>query len=421
MEAMKAMEAVGTGSKSELLHTHLHRWEDDGGPVAPALPALDGDSNGEMPDDLKHGNVIGGQIGSHEGPWEDAPPGPEGSAASMPRDAMEFAPVLRFRFGAAVQASDGAAGTLSAVTVEALRDEPRWTVTHLGIRMGMFHPHLAFIPMDLVGEAIPGAVRLNIGQATMNELARPAAMPPGIALTRSTRVAIRGGAAGTRRGKRLGRLVHLTMHQETRTLHHLVAARRLRGAVLVLASVMTAISAQQITVRLGSTVPSPPTHFRPDEALRQDVYARLYDYSPLRVDLPGIDIRPLDGAVWLRGYVSSDGKRRLAGNQVRGLAGMTELHNELVADNELAVAVSMALARDQRTAGQHIGVYPQLGEIYLRGSVRTRAAREGASAVAAAVHTVKRVVNTLRIDPSAAGIPVLAGVTNEEDCVPGGR
>jgi len=123
----------------------------------------------------------------------------------------------------------------------------------------------------------------------------------------------------------------------------------------------------------------------------------------------------------LRGHVSSQFKRRLAHDQLRGLAGMAALHNELVADDELAATVSMALAHDPRTAGQHIGVYPRLGEVHLRGSVQTTAIRERAGEVARAVGSVTCVVNELHVDPTANEIPELSGVTNNEDLVPGGR
>ncbi|HEU5348912.1 MAG TPA: hypothetical protein VFU63_09915 [Ktedonobacterales bacterium] len=92
-----------------------------------------------------------------------------------------------------------------------------------------------------------------------------------------------------------------------------------------------------------------------------------------------------------------------------------------MADNDLAATVSIALALDSRTAGQHIGVYPRLGAMHLRGSVQTRAAYKGASNVARAVPAVTRNMNELRIDPDANEIPVLAGVTNREDMAPGGK
>lgn len=85
---MEAVQTTAMSEMSESLHGHLDRWEDDGGPVAPTLPAVVGDVNGEMPDDLKQDNVIGSPVGSQEEPRIDGPPRPEVSAALMPRDAM---------------------------------------------------------------------------------------------------------------------------------------------------------------------------------------------------------------------------------------------------------------------------------------------------------------------------------------------
>ena len=161
--------------------------------------------------------------------------------------------------------------------------------------------------------------------------------------------------------------------------------------------------------------------YRSDTLLRQDVYSRLFEYAPLRVDLPGITIHPIDGVVWLHGYVSSSGARRMAEDRARGAKGLTALHNELTSDDALAAAISMALAHDPGVdKRQQIGVYPRLGVVYLRGSVRTLAARERAGAVALASSIARQVVNELRITPSIEALSVMANVTNQPDLVPDG-
>ena len=330
----------------------------------------------------------------------------EGIAQDRQHDVRALAEVQQFHFGAHIHASDGAAGTLAAVVV----DKKRQAITHLGIRVSWLRRRLCFVPLDLVTEATADTVTLSI---SLDAIEQRTATPAGIALTGATQV----GASD----KSLGRLVQLTIDRETRVLHHLVVARRLRREALLLARMMTGITAQQVAVSLGSASRDLLMPAHPDEALRRDVYDRLYAYAPLRVDLAGIEIHPSDGAVWLRGHVSSDLKRRLVEHQLQGLVGMSALHNELVADNELAAAVSMALAHDPRTARQHIGVYPCLGAVHLRGTVQTPAAREGARAVAEAVLGVKCVVNALRVKPTGDVVPVLAGVTDHADLVPGGR
>ena len=232
--------------------------------------------------------------------------------------------------------------------------------------------------------------------------------------------AINTGVKAATSGKRLGHLIQITVDRETGVLRNLVLDRGGRGEALVRWNTIACITSRRIEVQLAISLDS-LAQYRSDGELRQALHDRLESYAPLRLDLAAIEIRPLDGVVHLRGHVSSDLLRRMAEDQVQGVKGMAELHNDLVADTDLANSVSMALALDARTAGQHIGVYPRLGEIHLRGSVGTSAAFEGAGDVVRAVPAVTRIMNELRIDPNADEIPVLAGVTDHEDMVPGGR
>ncbi len=400
-----------------MLRSAIYAPRPDCAPTPPAPPITAGAASSAAPPHAINPHVLGvaaapGQSApvrrwpAYHAPGIGAP-----QAHVLPRKVMEFAEAQRFRFGAAIQASDGVAGSLVMVVV----DEQRRASTHLGIRMSPFHRHVVLVSVDRVTDATADTVTLSIPQ---DRIARdgPTVMPSGIALTRSTRVSASGAPRNF-----IGHLVQVSIHREAHELHHLVAARRLHGTVLVLASLITGITPRDIAVSLTGVPPEQLVRYRPDEELRRNAYDRLYDYAPLRIDLSGIAIYALDGGVWLRGHVSSDGKRRLAEHQLRDLVGMFELHNELVADEELAAAVAMALAHDPRTAGQHIGVYPQLGDTYLRGSVQTRAARTGAGDGAAGVAGVKGVMNELRVDPHAGAVPALASVSNREEMVPGGR
>jgi osmotically-inducible protein OsmY len=112
--------------------------------------------------------------------------------------------------------------------------------------------------------------------------------------------------------------------------------------------------------------------------------------------------------------------RRLVEDLSRGVAGVAELHNLMIADSDLAASVSGALGRDPRTAEERIGVYPALGRVLLRGSVHTPVAREAAGKIAAENPGAREVVNELRVNANATQLRVLAGVTGDEDLVPGG-
>ncbi|HZC79347.1 MAG TPA: BON domain-containing protein [Ktedonobacterales bacterium] len=317
---------------------------------------------------------------------------------------LEFAEVQKFRFDAHIQASDGEAGRLVSVIVDA----ERRTLTHAGIRTRAFSRTIYYVPLNLVISGDDDEVKLSLPRDEVEQ--KYTAVPYGEQLTRSTRVLANG--------KTLGRLAQLTITRETQALRHLVVDRGREA--LVPAERITSLSYKQIAVDLGGVSADTLTPYRRDDALYRDVYAAIYDYQPLRLDLQGVQIHAIDGTVWLKGHVASDLNRALIEEQLHGIHGLADVRNDLVADNELAADVSMALARDPRTARQPIGVYPQLGEIHLRGSVRTPEARQAAGEIAANVPGAGPVQDELHIDPRADVVPVLAGVTNEEDLVPGG-
>lgn len=321
---------------------------------------------------------------------------------------LELAEIKKFRFDAPVVASDGEAGRLSAIVADA----ERRTITHLAVKIGFLgFGGTYYVPMDLVTDASRDAINLSV---TLDAIQRTLkAQPQGATLTSRTSVVASG--------KGLGHLVQVTITAETQVLRHLVVARGIGREVLVPASSITSLGAKQIAVEMGAVKPDQLTPFRPDAALRDDVYAAIFNYDPLRIDLPAIQIHAIDGAVWLTGHTSSDLNRRLVQDQLMNIEGLAEVHNELVADTDLASAVSFALARDPRTAKEHIGVYPRLGEVHLRGVVRTPEARQAATQIAQAVPGAGSVVTELHVNPEATVVPVLAGVTNNEDDVPGGR
>jgi osmotically-inducible protein OsmY len=319
-----------------------------------------------------------------------------------------FAPVSKYRFGATVHTADGELGSLAYVVV----DTASRAVTAIGVKLGLFGgEHL--MPVGQVIEATPEDIRLALTREQVEQIKeKPAG--PGLTI-------LKGGTTVTLNGKRLGRLTQLTTNRETQVLRHLVVDR-LGGEVLVSGRAITGIEGQLIAVALPGVRPDQLMPYRADDELHEEIREAIEEIPQLRVDLPGMDIRALDGVVWLRGHVASDLARRYMEERVQGIRGIDELHNELISDSQLAAAVSAALARDTRTLSEYgIGVYPRLGEVFLRGRVRSEAAREAAAQIARVVPGVKGLHNELGIDPSIEGIPEMAGVTNTEDLVPGGR
>lgn len=315
--------------------------------------------------------------------------------------------VRRFRFGADVQASDGEAGTLVALVV----DRQRRTIIEIGVRRGPFCP-CAFIALEHVTAATAEMLTVDIARTEIERQHTPA----GMALTAFTTVRADGVY--------LGRLAQMTVTAPSETIRHFVVANGvhgLRSEASAPARIIIGITARRISVRLDGMPHKRLPPYRSDTLLRQDVYSRLFEYAPIRVDLPGITIHPIDGVVWLHGYVSSSGARRMAEDRARGAKGLAALHNELTADDALAAAISMALAHDPGTdKHQRIGIYSRLGVVYLRGSVRTLAARDRAGVVALASPKARRVMNELQIMPSIETLSVMANVTNQPDLIPDG-
>ena len=328
----------------------------------------------------------------------------------MQQSATEFVPVSKYRFGAPVLTSDGEEGSLDSLIVDA----PIHAIMGMRVRFGLFGRELYTLPIAVIRHANPDRVELG---ATLDDLKRDYGQATAVMLLTSHTQVMAGN-------KSVGKLAQVTVNRATQALRHLVV-RGLRGESLVSARGISAIEGRRIVLgaEKSANASAMPvlTPYRPDEEIREEVREAIYDYARLRVDLPGIAIRVIDGVLWLQGHVSSDLNKRLVSDQIVNIRGLSEIHNDLIADNDLAADVAMALAKDPRTAQGNIGVYPALGHINLRGRVRTPEARTAAYEVTRSVPGVEDIENALIVDPNAEVIPVLAGVTNQEDRVPGGR
>lgn len=325
----------------------------------------------------------------------------------MGNTATEFAAVSKFRFGMPVVTDDGEEGSLAYVGV----DPAQRTISHVGVklRVGLLGTKEYFVPLDQVSHANASEVRLI---PTREEVERQFAVKATIpTLSRGTQV-----VADSRR---IGHLAQLTINRETRVLRHLIVDRGLQE-VVVSAERISHIEGKQVVTDLTPEEARALVPYVPDEELRDEIHRAIERYGRLRVDMPGIAVRVIDGVVWLQGHVSSELNARQMQDQTVGIRGIGELYNELIPDTDLAAAVSYALAHDPSTRQGYIGVYPMLGEVRLRGRVRTQTMSQAASEVARRVHGVSRVVNELVVDPNASVLPVLAGVTGNEDHVPGG-
>ncbi len=318
--------------------------------------------------------------------------------------ATTAAEVNKFRFGATVIASDGEAGTLNAVVVQ----PGQRIVTMVGIKL----PGNARVamPVERVLATDSKEVHVSLTREALLQTLQPIPADA-IQFTPSTRVTLNDRGAGT--------LTQVTINTQDARLRRIGIKQGL-GEALADAAWITSIGENgvlAVSVPVGAAL----AHYRADNELRDAVYEALWNYSRLRIDMRAIDIQAVDGEVWLRGHVSSSLNRRITSELIQDLKGLTTVHNELVADPDLALTIARALANDPATRQQLIGVYPVLGQVYLRGRVLTQDAYEKALTIArASAGSGAVVVNQLAINQAAQFVPTLAPVTGSEDIIPGG-
>ncbi len=325
----------------------------------------------------------------------------------MEQAAREFAEVHQVRFGMPVNASDGASGTVAHVMI----DSGARVATHVGVRLGWLRGHIYNVPIVAIASAHAEGVTLTITRAELIENT-PALKPQLTRLFRGTEV--------SSEQKTIGRLKQISFTRARGALHRMVVSRGAGRDVYVAAATAQSFREKRVAVRLSQAEVEALTLYRPDADLKREAEAALFDYQRLRIDLGGIDLRAIDGEIWLLGHVSSDLNSRLVVEQLRGLRDLAAIHNHLIADPDLAAAVAAALAHDPRTRGQPIGVYPTLGQVRLGGAVTSTAAAEAARQITAAVPGVTEVITQLEIRPGLTGLPVFAGVSGMSDIVPGG-
>lgn len=122
---------------------------------------------------------------------------------------------------------------------------------------------------------------------------------------------------------------------------------------------------------------------------RDDVY-RVLDRNSLRLEVH-------DGEVFLFGHVVTRAQSARLGALAEAVPGVRAVRNDLTADPDLVVEVAQALANDDQTASEFIGVGAHHGWIQLSGEVGSCAAQAAAEHVAASVARVRGVLSGPRV------------------------
>ena len=316
--------------------------------------------------------------------------------------------LLQINFGSPANAADDTLGKVAQVLVH----PDTWQITHVVIQRGMFAKKLLALPIELVSEARVDGLEFSL---TVDDLLQKAQHPKENLLVLKEHLPVGNGS------EKLGDLSQLFFDAETRRLAYLVIHRHslAGGEVLLSVDQLGVLQADRLEVKVPAREFAILPHYRHDPELAEAVRQALWDFPRLRVDLGSVKVHAQCNEVWLLGHVSSDTNRRLAEDQASLVTGVDAIHNELVADNELAMEIAAALGKHEETRGLPIGVYPDLGVVHLRGIVPTERARQVAEEVANAVIGTESVQNELVISDKHDFLPALAGVNGKEDIVPG--
>lgn len=133
---------------------------------------------------------------------------------------------------------------------------------------------------------------------------------------------------------------------------------------------------------------------RSDSDILAGVQAALQDAGSLRsVNYANIEAEAHAGTVVLEGHVGSVMQKQEAERRAAGVRGVTAVHNHLVADSDLAIAVAQALAANAPTRAYILHVGVSAGWVQLGSQVPDAQVRAEAESVAAGVPRVRGVVS----------------------------
>ena len=108
----------------------------------------------------------------------------------------------------------------------------------------------------------------------------------------------------------------------------------------------------------------------------QEVAWKAYDVMSeeqgLRSTTADITIAAADGTLTLSGRVRTNNLYELADRLARLAIDGWQLHNDLISDDEVALALAGKLAADHRTMDANVRFEVFMGVAYLKGTVRSR-------------------------------------------------
>jgi osmotically-inducible protein OsmY len=166
-----------------------------------------------------------------------------------------------------------------------------------------------------------------------------------------------------------------------------VRTRRLFGARRVVPTLwISAVGDDAVTLWAArADLAGRPEH-RTDQRLRADVRSRLMDDDPIRaLGLRHASLEVAAGVVTLRGHVPSRLMATRMADIARGTPGVVGVVDDLVADDDLELAVAQAIGREPLNRWSRLKIRADRGHVLVGGVFPSRAAYEEALRVAGGV------------------------------------
>ena len=110
-------------------------------------------------------------------------------------------------------------------------------------------------------------------------------------------------------------------------------------------------------------------------AAADQIFSQLWSEQGLRTTTADIEIVATQDAVALNGRVRTGLLRRMADRLARSSLNGWQLHNNLVADDQMAMDLAARLASDARTADANLRIEVYFGSVVLVGAVQSDAQR----------------------------------------------
>ena len=133
----------------------------------------------------------------------------------------------------------------------------------------------------------------------------------------------------------------------------------------------------------------------------QDVAWKAYDLmweeQGLRTTTADIAIAAADGALTLNGRVRTNNLFELAERLARSAIDGWQLHNNLISDDAVTLALAGKLAADHRTMDANVRIEVFMGVAYLKGTVRNKDQYTTVLELAGQVPHVERIEDRLSV------------------------